>query len=89
METWPNFFNVGAPKAGSTSIYEYLKNHPQIFMSPIKEPNYFSTNILTQYDQLRPIRNKKKYLDPTYPQNQLFKLSRPIIERVAISNTIF
>jgi len=63
MEKWPNFFIVGAPKAGTTSIYEYLKNHPQIFMSPIKEPNYFSINILTQNDPLNPIRNKKKYLE--------------------------
>src|SRR5438045_1184872 len=38
----PNFFIVGAPKAGTTSLYHYLKNHPEVFMSPIKEPNYFS-----------------------------------------------
>jgi len=63
MEKWPNFFIVGAPKAGTTSIYEYLKNHPQIFMSPIKEPNYFAINILTQNDPINPIRNKKKYLE--------------------------
>jgi len=63
MERWPNFFIVGAPKAGTTSIYEYIKNHPQIFMSSIKEPNYFSINILNENDQLKPIRNKKKYLD--------------------------
>jgi hypothetical protein len=38
----PNFFIVGAPKAGTTSLYYYLKRHPEVFMSSIKEPNYFS-----------------------------------------------
>ena len=37
----PNFFLAGAPKAGTTSLYHYLDQHPQIFMCPIKEPCYF------------------------------------------------
>jgi hypothetical protein len=41
----PNFFIVGAPKAGTTSLYNYLDQHPQVYMSPIKEPNFFSTEI--------------------------------------------
>jgi hypothetical protein len=38
----PNFFIVGAPKAGTTSLYAYLGQHPQIFMSAVKEPSYFA-----------------------------------------------
>jgi Sulfotransferase family len=38
----PNFFIVGAPKAGTSSLYHYLDQHPDIYMSPIKEPCYFS-----------------------------------------------
>jgi hypothetical protein len=38
----PNFFIVGAPKAGTTSLYHYLDQHPDIYMSPLKEPCYFS-----------------------------------------------
>ena len=38
----PTFFIVGAPKAGTTSLYALLNAHPQIFMSPEKEPNFFS-----------------------------------------------
>ncbi|MBX7141699.1 MAG: sulfotransferase [Chitinophagales bacterium] len=38
----PNFFIVGAPKAGTTSLYYYLKRHPEVFMSSLKEPNFFS-----------------------------------------------
>lgn len=38
----PNFFIVGTPKAGTTSLYYYLEEHPDIYMSPIKETNFFS-----------------------------------------------
>jgi len=38
----PDFFIVGTPKAGTTSLYYYLEEHPDIYMSPIKETNYFS-----------------------------------------------
>jgi hypothetical protein len=43
----PNFFLVGAAKAGTTSLYHYLRSHPQIFLCPIKEPNYFAKDIDT------------------------------------------
>ena len=39
--TLPNFLVVGANKAGTTSLHEFLKQHPQILMSPIKEPMFF------------------------------------------------
>lgn len=41
----PNFFIVGAPKAGTDELYYYLDQHPQIFMSPLKEPCFFSNEI--------------------------------------------
>ena len=40
--TLPNFLIIGAMKAGTTSIYNYLNQHPAIFMSPNKEPGYLS-----------------------------------------------
>lgn len=42
VERWPNFFVVGAAKAGTTSLYEHLRRHPQIYLSPVKEPHFFS-----------------------------------------------
>ena len=41
----PNFFIVGAAKSGTTSLYNYLDQHPDVYMSPIKEPHYFSKDI--------------------------------------------
>lgn len=38
----PNFLIVGAAKGGTTSLYHYLKQHPDVFMSPLKEPRFFS-----------------------------------------------
>jgi hypothetical protein len=37
----PNFFILGAGKSGTTSLYSYLKQHPSVFMSPVKEPTFF------------------------------------------------
>jgi hypothetical protein len=41
-EIWPNFFLVGAAKAGTTSIYAYLSEHPQVFFPTVKEPHFFT-----------------------------------------------
>jgi hypothetical protein len=40
--TLPNFIVIGAYKSGTTSLYNYLRQHPEIFMSRIKEPNFFA-----------------------------------------------
>ena len=42
MSIWPNFFIIGAAKSGTTSLYHYLKQHPHVFMSKIKEPRFFA-----------------------------------------------
>ncbi len=36
----PNFLIFGVQKAGTTSVYNYLKQHPEVYLSPIKEPNF-------------------------------------------------
>lgn len=37
----PNFFLAGVAKAGTTALHAYLCQHPQVFMSPNKEPWFF------------------------------------------------
>ena len=51
----PNFFILGAPKCGTTSLATWLSEHPNIFISPVKEPHFFNT------DGLRRITNVKEY----------------------------
>ncbi|HKC04976.1 MAG TPA: sulfotransferase [Patescibacteria group bacterium] len=45
MSRKPDFFIVGAPKSGTTALYNYLKLHPDIFLSPLKEPNFFASDM--------------------------------------------
>jgi len=54
--TLPNFLIIGAQKAGTTALYKYLNQHPEIYMSPDKEPKYFAfkgdKNIIFPYRTL-------------------------------------
>lgn len=38
----PDFIIIGAAKAGTTALYWYLAEHPEVFMSPVKETNFFA-----------------------------------------------
>lgn len=38
----PNFLIIGAQKAGTTALHRYLDQHPQVYMSPVKETNFFA-----------------------------------------------
>jgi hypothetical protein len=37
-----NFFVIGAAKCGTTTLYARLRAHPEVFLSPMKEPNFYS-----------------------------------------------
>jgi hypothetical protein len=41
----PNFLVIGAAKAGTTALYWYLAEHPAVFMSRVKETNYFAYGV--------------------------------------------
>ena len=41
----PNFLIIGAMKAGTTSLFHYLRAHPEIFMSPLKEVDFFAEEV--------------------------------------------
>ncbi|MDX5448377.1 MAG: sulfotransferase [Bacteroidota bacterium] len=45
QETKPNTFLIGAAKSGTTTLAEYFRQHPEIYLSPIKEPHFFSSDI--------------------------------------------
>jgi hypothetical protein len=40
-ETLPNFFICGAAKAGTTTLYELLRQHPEVYLPAVKEPHFF------------------------------------------------
>jgi hypothetical protein len=43
--TLPNFIVIGAAKGGTTALYWYLAEHPAVFMSRVKETNFFAYNV--------------------------------------------
>lgn len=55
----PNLFIVGAPKSGTTAVYTYLRQHPDVYMCPLKEPYYFGQDLL--YHRLER-RTRAEYL---------------------------
>jgi hypothetical protein len=55
----PNFFIVGAPKCGTTALYEYLRTHPNVFMPELKEPHFFSTDLITYHI----VKSMKEYTE--------------------------
>ena len=60
----PNFLIAGAAKSGTTSLYYYLKGHPEIYLSPVKEPCFFTHQILELPQQ--GIGDEKKFYIKTF-----------------------
>ena len=58
----PDFFLVGAPKCGTTALYEMLGAHPEIFLSPNKEPDFFASDIRAAVTGGRGINDWSHYL---------------------------
>ena len=60
----PNFFIIGAPRCGTTSLAAWLVEHPDVYVPPIKEPNFFCTDL-----NIRVVCTQKDY-------ESLFKLAK-------------
>jgi hypothetical protein len=59
-ENKPNLFIVGAGRCGTTSLYEWLKPHPEVFMCEVKGPNFFGEEPNKAFPEFW--KNEKKYL---------------------------
>jgi hypothetical protein len=64
MDRWPDFF--GAPRAGTTSLYYYLRAHPDIYMPALKEPHFFIERGIKLLSETRKLR----YLPPKIIEKQ-------------------
>jgi len=64
----PNLFIAGHPRSGTSSLHHYLGQHPDIFMTPIKEPNFFAVDFHAESDRFHkkplyfPYRTEDRYL---------------------------
>src|SRR5881628_1693582 len=55
----PNFLIIGAAKSGTTSLYQYLRQHPEVYMSAVKETNWFAYE--GQRDSWYSVRTAEEY----------------------------
>ena len=64
----PNLFIVGQPKSGTTALHQFLGQHPEIYMSSIKEPHFFCSDFHLESDRaygkqrFYDFRNESAYL---------------------------
>jgi hypothetical protein len=75
-----NFFLVGAPKAGTTSLDRLLRRHADVFLSPIKEPCHFCPDVN------EPSLNRKDRLDVS-SYLALAADERPIVHLRRVAST--
>jgi Sulfotransferase family len=65
--TLPTFLIIGAPKAGTTSLHNYLSAHPEIQMSAMKEPNFFAPHLQAVHEprRIRDLGDYERLFDAT------------------------
>ena len=73
---WPTFIVIGAMRAGTTTLYYDLLNHPQVLMAQVKEPNFFAfdgtrTDLPLTHDGVQRLR-ANSVIDAD-PYHQLFR----------------
>jgi hypothetical protein len=60
----PHFFILGAPKCGTTSLAAYLADHPKVYFSQPKEPNYFNMDFSESH---RKFHSLDSYANACFP----------------------
>jgi Sulfotransferase family len=84
----PDFFIVGAPKSGTTSLYWMLRQHPQIFMPDLKEPQFFASDPPPRRELVDKLPREAKRPHTLQEYLSLFEDARPE-QRVGESSTFY
>jgi hypothetical protein len=74
----PNFFIVGAARCGTTSLFDALGAHPDVFCCPVKEPNHFATELRERPWVMESARRRGVLIEPGSP-------ALTVLPRVAIT----
>jgi hypothetical protein len=80
--TMPSFLVIGAVRSGTTSLYHYLAQHPQIYMCPVKEPSFFAFEGAPPVSQ--GLRKKDTLLDCVTDIETYRKLFQGVSGQVAV-----
>jgi hypothetical protein len=64
----PTFIGIGAMKAGTSSVHEYLRKHPEVFVPKHKEQNWFrdENKSQKQYEDIFPDFKARGEISPSY-----------------------
>jgi hypothetical protein len=79
MNYLPNFLIIGATKSGTSSLYFYLRQHPDVFMPEVKEPHFFGFEPDTEVWEIRNAKRQRNSFVITDPEayQSLFKAATP------------
>jgi hypothetical protein len=87
----PNSLLAGAAKSGTTSLFHYMKGHPQIYFSPVKEPCYFTAQFLEVDPAYRPDNLSQRCLPGGIPRwrflNRFFLRKDPLQRTVRFAGS--
>lgn len=79
MTRFPDFFIIGAPKCGTTSLFSWLQQHPDTCL-PVKEPNFLSRDLLDTSGEAGAAQNEEEWrarLSPAGSEGKLTGESTP------------
>jgi len=77
IRTLPDFLIIGAPKCGTTSVYDYLIRHPNIFPAKEKEVQFFNSDSNVGYRSYFPTVFTKYYKKSIQKQSFITGESTP------------
>ncbi len=84
-----NFFVIGAAKAGTTTVFERLNARSDVYLSPLKEPNYYSTDIDTSKFSSEFLANTRLDLSDYFSETPLPKLQVGFIRDASSYASLF
>ena len=88
MSRLPDFYVVGAPKCGTTSLHRYLRQHPGVFVPDVKEPNFFCSDF-PSIQKYKSLEDYSMLFEPAQ-ENQLVGEASPwyLYSKTAIQNIL-
>jgi len=84
--TRPNFIVIGAMRAGTTALFEYLRAHPEVYIPDLKELNFFwerwNRGIGWYESHFAGVKNEKA-IGELSPEYTMYPARRGVAERIA------
>jgi hypothetical protein len=80
---FPNLHVIGAMRSATTTLWRSLGQHPEIFMSPVKEPRYFATRVMDPA-KVKKLKDHKLWDGTIFDENDYLDLFKNVKEEKII-----